>query len=419
MEAKMKIKARTAALLLTALFILAALSGCANAKHEPITDELIGILEQNPAIKEMLIESIAMAKETNPDKDTNPAQTLEEYYDFLDWSVKAMPWNVLNNAEYPAIYDQIDQSVCYFYFILDQPLAALLGKGYYYNSLQYVPELQPWIVNYCKAWGAYLSTEESWNDEYYGLMLKEPRFNLDIGWYEDSSNWKTWNDFFARRLSSPAVRPIMSAEDDSIVAAPADSEPQGVWQIDENSQIVSEVQIKSTQFLSVAQLLGNSEYKDAFAGGVLTHTFLNVDDYHRFHFPVSGTVKEVNIIPAQDAAGGITVWDASTGRYILYSSEPGWQAIETRGCVIIETKEYGYVAVLPVGMSQISSVVFDETVKVGAEAKKGDMLGWFLFGGSDVVMLFEKQAGFEILVPGSSGGYSHVLMGEDYGSLKK
>ena len=171
--------------------------------------------------------------------------------------------------------------------------------------------------------------------------------------------------------------------------------------------------------MSVAQLLGNSEYKDVFAGGVLTHTFLNVDDYHRFHFPVSGTVKEVNIIPAQDAAGGITVWDASTGHYILYSSEPGWQAIETRGCVIIETKEYGYVAVLPVGMSQISSVVFDETVKVGAKVKKGDMLGWFLFGGSDVVMLFEKQAGFEIIVPGSSGGYSHVLMGEDYGSLIK
>ena len=404
-----------------AVFIL--LTGCSEGSnvsgHEPITDELISILAENPALKELLITSIELAKEINPDKNTNPAQTLDEYYVYLDRSVKAMPWNVLNDAEYPAIFEQVDQSLDYFYFILDQPLTELFDKGYYYNSLQYVPELQPWIVNYCKAWGSYLSTEESWNDEYYELMRQEPRFNLDKGWYEDSSNWKTWNDFFARRLSSPAVRPIASPEDNSVVAAPADSEPQGVWRIDEDSYIVSEVLIKSTQFSSIAGLLGNSEYKDVFAGGVLTHTFLNVDDYHRFHFPVSGTVKEVNIIPAQDAAGGLTVWDASKGRYILYASEFGWQTIETRGCVIIETKEYGHVAVLPVGMSQISSVVFEESVKAGAEVKKGDMLGCFLFGGSDIVMLFEKQAGFEITAPQSGGGYSHLLMGQEYGRFHK
>lgn len=34
------------------------------------------------------------------------------------------------------------------------------------------------------------------------------------------------------------------------------------------------------------------QYKDAFANGVLTQTFLNVNDYHRYHFAVSGTIKE-------------------------------------------------------------------------------------------------------------------------------
>jgi hypothetical protein len=42
------------------------------------------------------------------------------------------------------------------------------------------------------------------------------------------------------------------------------------------------------------------------------------------------------------------------------------------------------------------------------------MLGNFLFGGSDFVMLFQKQAGFELTAnPGV-----HILMGEKYGVMK-
>ena len=92
--------------------------------------------------------------------------------------------------------------------------------------------------------------------------------------------------------------------------------------------------------------------------------------------------------------------------------------IETRGCVIIETKEYGLVALLPIGMSQVSSVNFEDTVKPGTTVKKGDMLGYFLFGGSDFVMLFQRKVGFTLTVPQESDRtYQHVLMGEKYGEL--
>jgi len=70
---------------------------------------------------------------------------------------------------------------------------------------------------------------------------------------------------------------------------------------------------------------------------------------------------------------------------------------------------HGHVAVLPVGMSQISSVVFESAVTAGAEVKKGDPLGRFLFGGSDIVMIFEKGAGFEITVPAAGDVHEHVL----------
>ncbi|MCL2027400.1 MAG: phosphatidylserine decarboxylase [Bacteroidales bacterium] len=378
-------------------------------------------MSENPELEQLLIRSIEVAKDINPDTNTNPAQSLEKYFRYLNWSVKAMPWNALPGAEQiPSLFDAIDQSLNYFYWILDQPLPELEGRGFYFNSLQYVPELQPWIVAYVRSWGEYLSTEESWNSEYYALMRQEERFNLDKGWYEDPSNWRTWNDFFSRALSSPAVRPIAAPDDNSVVISPADSEPQGIWKIDAKSQIVLGVQIKSTEFQSVPLLLGgDSKYGRHFANGTLTHTFLNVHDYHRFHFPVSGTIKEVQMIPAQDALGGKTVWDATTGRYLLIVTDPGWQTIETRGLVVIETSDYGHVAVLPVGMSQISSVVFEDSVVVGAQVRKGDLLGRFLFGGSDIVMIFEKRAGFEITVPAAGDVHEHVQMGQEYGRFRR
>ena len=162
-----------------------------------------------------------------------------------------------------------------------------------------------------------------------------------------------------------------------------------------------------------------SDYRENFADGIFTHTFLNVHDYHRFHFPLSGTVKEVIHIPAQAALGGRTVWDAETGRYLLIITDPGWQTIKTRGLVLLETADYGYVAILPVGMSQISSVLFENTVTPGAKVNKGDPLGRFLFGGSDIIMLFEKEAGFEITVPPADNVHEHRLMGQEYGRFRR
>jgi len=397
----------------------------ARIKHEPGTQQLITMMDHNAALKKMLIDSIASAKKLNPDKLTNPAQSLEEYYDFMDWAAKAMPWSILRNLPHSSLYDQIDQSLDYFYYINDQPLAALKNKGYYNNSLQYHEPYRTWMINFTKEWGMFLSTEASWNDQYYKKALADPSFGLQKGWYEDPSHWKTFNDFFARHLKSPDQRPIASPDDPSIIASPADSKPQGVWKIDKHSNIVDKkgVRIKSTLFKSIVALIGeDSAYKNAFANGTLTHTFLDVNDYHRYHFPIGGTVREVRIIPSDDAVGGITTWDPKKKKYVLESSTPGWQNIETRGCVIIETKEYGLVALLPIGMSQVSSINFESAVKPGNTFKKGDMLGYFLFGGSDYVILFQDKVKFNLTVSKDKDGkYNHLLMGEEYGkaSLKK
>ena len=400
---------------------LAQGNNSAQTKHEPITEQLIMMVEHHSEVKRLLITSIEIAKKINPDKITNPAQTLEEYYSFIDWAAKAMPWCILQNLPYSKLYDQIDQSLDYFYFINDQPLPELKNKGYYNNSLQYHEPYRTWLIQFVKEWGMYLSKEGSWKDGYYRKALEDESFGLQKGWYEDPSKWKTFNDFFARYLKSPDQRPIASPNDSSILSSPADSKPQGAWKIDKHSNIVHKkgVTIKSNVFKSIPVLIGGeSRYKNAFANGTLTHTFLDVNDYHRYHFPIGGMIKEVRIIQSDDAAGGITTWDAKTKRYVLDSNTPDWQNIETRGCVILETSQYGFVALLPIGMSQVCSVNFEDTVKVGNAVKKGDMLGYFLFGGSDFVLLFQKKVDFKLTVPkDNSGSYKHVLMGEEYGRL--
>ena len=91
--------------------------------------------------------------------------------------------------------------------------------------------------------------------------------------------------------------------------------------------------------------------------------------------------------------------------------------IETRDCAIIDTGEFGLVAVLPIGMSQICSCNWEEGVEVGAKVEKGDPMGYFLFGGSDIVMVFQDGVDVRLLCPEEGDGYSHMLMGEAYAEL--
>ena len=220
------------------------------------------------------------------------------------------------------------------------------------------------------------------------------------------------------------MRPIASPEDNSIVSSFADSEPQGVWAIDSSSNLVSPegVAVKSVTLRSIAKLIGDdSKYKDAFANGTFTHSFLNVNDYHRYHFPMGGIVKEVRIIQGINPTGGLLWWDDENRRYAFDpSARTGWQTIETRGCVILETEEYGLVALLPIGMTAVGSVNFEKNIISETQVKKGDMLGNFAFGGSDFIMIFQDKVNFTLDAPKKEGSdsYKHLLMGERLGYLE-
>ena len=61
----------------------------------------------------------------------------------------------------------------------------------------------------------------------------------------------------------------------------------------------------------------------------------------------------------------------------------------------------------------VTSINWAPEVKVGAEVTKGQELGYFLFGGSDFVILFQSGISFTL----KPQLFSHQLMGEELGRL--
>jgi phosphatidylserine decarboxylase len=168
------------------------------------------------------------------------------------------------------IRDQILQSTCYFYFLIDHPLTELEGKGYFKNSIQYEPHFSEWLGKFADAWGKFLDTEASWTPKRFRRFYDDPQFGLQIEWYESSANWKTFNQFFAKHLRTPFERPIGYPDDPSIVVSPADSEPQGVWPIDSDSNINfgQGLTIKLARYYNVNDLLAEDRqtYKHILMG---------------------------------------------------------------------------------------------------------------------------------------------------------
>ena len=400
-------------------------------QHTEIAVKLKNLLDGDERLKGLVEKSIALAAEENPDRVLNPVRSLEEFYDYIDFTQTVMPWDYLPKECFKNFVTRSDQSCLYIYYLLDRPLPELQDELPFRPSVQFLEPVYRWLKEYNNALQVYMDSEASWKEEYYENLYKDPTWHLDQGWFEDKNNWHSFNQFFSRKLSdTEKVRPLAGRGDDRIVVSPGDSLPQGTWEINERGEFCSGdvrdergVLIKTSTFFSVKDLLGEegAQYADRFNGGVLTHTFYNFDDYHRCHTPVSGKVLAAYVIGNPDAVGGITTWEPGRKMYVLESCFAGWQSYETRGCVIIDTGRFGLVAVLPVAQGQVSSIHFTDNVKVGERIGKGDELGYFLFGGSDCVMLFEKKAGFRLTAqPASSedtyaNGYAKVLCRSRYG----
>ncbi len=372
-------------------------------------------------------------------------QTLDQYYYFVDAIVTWLPELRVWEWQGEVLHERTDYlRITQFYYYFNQPeLEALQSPIDPVKGTRLTP-ISRWLRDFAVAWGEFLDTPES--AEYLESYKFGPEYN-----YQDyvgcESGYRTFNDWFSRTFRDiDKQRPVAQPEDDRIVAFPAESTYVGQWAITspvpagEPLPSESSIVVKHIEW-PIPELLKDSEYGKAFEGGVLVHSFLNVYDYHRQHAPVSGRVLEAKFIPGQvyldvelqqldkeqRASSSSDLANAVIPRRYLDAEDPtGYQFVQCRGLMVLQTP-IGKVAVLPMGMAQVSSVVFvkpgtDELIRlsekerqgmtyeqqveelnkrtaaawVGQKVKKGEMISSFLFGGSDIVMCFDREANINI-----------------------
>lgn len=322
---------------------------------------------------------------------------------FLIFANDLLKWIPHENYQGKDIYDIL----CMFYFVLDQP--PLLELQTPINPDQAglpLTWISSWIVVYAQLIGLFMDTPESLTPESLKTFQDSPPYNYNEA-LVPPGGFQTFNEFFARRLK-PGMRPIDSPNDDKVIVYPADCtydnsvENQNIVNIDATGVVM----IKNLPW-TIGSLLKGSKYAKDFEGGVWMHAFLNTFNYHRQHAPVSGKVLE-----AKNIQGAAYLEVDANCRPIRAMcgpdapDSPGYQFLQTRGMVIIENEKLGKVAVLPIGMAQVSSVKL--TVKEGDDLKKGDEISYFKFGGSDVICVFQGKAGLkpEDFVPSKNDTYS-------------
>ena len=323
-----------------------------------------GLLTKYPDLRELLEKELHRAAKENPHLATNPVRTIDDWWAYVERFAHLMPWQTMDIGEDHSFFRRIDQNIGYFYFLL--------------GDLQYESRMAQWLKAYNIAWGEYLSSPDSWCDAYYQLALADKRFELDTDRYESPSNWHSWNDFFARKLR----KPYTIHHTPYTFISPCD----GV--------IAEEGLIKTASIANWLDLLGDSPYRDCFVDGETTHIVLDVFDYHRFHMPCDGTVLDCRLIQGIHAGGGVIIWDETQNRYRYDQlGVTDFQMLETRGVLIIDTPAFGKIAIVPVGVQQVSSVQWtfkNQKSKIkNQKLTQGIELGKFLFGGSDIVLFFE------------------------------
>ncbi|MEP7322703.1 MAG: phosphatidylserine decarboxylase [Saprospiraceae bacterium] len=315
--------------------------------------------------------------------------TRKSYIHYLIASAKWIPhqsgeiaWQNPDTLHSQEVYDKL----CHFYYLVDQETQ----NGF---LTQTIPWFSDFLVDYATCWGDFLNTSESFNDSIlYSFIKFSPQYRIQDSMINGKPNaaWNSFNDFFARKLN-PGLRPIDSPNDNHVIAMPADCTFRKKYSIDQNS-CIPDIVIKQThRFGNIHELLQGSQYSNSFTKGTFVHYFLSPNSYHRFHFPASGVVKECFTV---QGLAFLEVKISSAGHFeVPDNAENGYQFLQARGIITIDTTNspegnMGIIGVVPVGMGQVSSVHM--IAKPGNNVSKGDEFGYFQFGGSDIILLFQE-----------------------------
>lgn len=216
--------------------------------------------------------------------------------------------------------------------------------------------------------------------------------NIDLSqFYSDKFN--SFNDCFSRKIKS-GLRPI--AEGENALIAPCDG-------------LLSAYRIKAESIIPVKQsaytvssLLRDDALAKQYKDGICLVFRLCVNHYHRYCYPVKGKKGENIFIK------GVL----HTVRPIALENRP----VFTENCreyTVIDTENFGKVLQMEVGAMLVGKIFNYHGVK---EVEKGEEKGKFLYGGSTVILLIEKdkvEIDSRFFEAAKNGKEIPVVMGEE------
>lgn len=204
------------------------------------------------------------------------------------------------------------------------------------------------------------------------------KFNVQIDDYEGGTrpaldkrdSYRTFNEFFIRRFKE-GKRPFV--EDKNKMGAFAEARYVGYDSINDESTYP----VKG-KFLKAKDLIGDEDTAKIFEGGPLMIARLCPVDYHRYHYPDNGIVSKH--YPIRGAYDSVNPFALRYKGEIFIQNE--------RYVSILETENFGKLAYIEVGAICVGKIV--QSHRWSEPFKKGDEKGYFLFGGSTVVLVGEK-----------------------------
>ncbi len=204
-------------------------------------------------------------------------------------------------------------------------------------------------------------------------FIKNFQINMDEFLPEEGQSldkpFSSFNKFFIRRFKD-GVRPFPESKDK--MGAFAEARYFGFDSITDEETIP----VKG-KFLNAKELLANSKWEETFNDGPLLLARLCPVDYHRFHFPDDGKVLDYYKVRGElHSVNPLALREKAD----IFSQN-------LREVTILETENFGKLAYVEVGAMMVGRI--DQTTDL-KNFKKGEEKGYFLFGGSTVIVIGEK-----------------------------
>ena len=209
--------------------------------------------------------------------------------------------------------------------------------------------------------GAYLSSRLS-----KGLIKKFVKNNnIDLNEFY-SDNFRCFNDCFCRKIKE-GQRPLEEG-----LIAPCDG-LLSVYPIEDGLVLP----IKQSQY-SIAELLDDDVLAKEFDGGTVLVFRLCVNHYHRYSYFDDGVKGDNKFIKGRLH----TVRPIALGQYPVFAQN-------CREMTVMDTVHFGKAVQVEVGAMLVGKIA---NLHESGPIKRGEEKGMFLYGGSTVVLLLQKDA---------------------------